>query len=77
MSNGYKKKKNNNQLANDENSIQEKKTSTYSYEKKKRLAKKISSLKRKQDMVKILEIIYEDNQNITENQMVYLCFSIN
>ena len=40
----------------------------YSYEKKKRLAKKISTLKRKQDMVKILEIISEDDANITENQ---------
>ena len=40
----------------------------YPYDKKKRLAKKISTLKRKEDMVKILEIIYEDNKNITENQ---------
>ncbi|ARF09825.1 hypothetical protein Indivirus_3_74 [Indivirus ILV1] len=40
----------------------------YPYEKKKRLAKKISTLKRKEDMVKILEIIYADNKNITENQ---------
>lgn len=42
--------------------------SSYPYEKKKRLAKKISTLKRKEDMVKILEIIYADNKNITENQ---------
>jgi len=41
---------------------------TYSYEKKKRLADKISKLKRKEDMVKIFEIIYQDNKNITENQ---------
>ena len=40
----------------------------YPYDKKKRLAKKISTLKKKEDMVKILEIIYEDNKNITENQ---------
>ena len=41
---------------------------TYSYEKKKRLAERISKLKRKEDMVKIFEIIYQDNKNITENQ---------
>lgn len=41
---------------------------TYSSDKKKRLADKISKLKKKEDMVKILEIIYEDNKNITENQ---------
>ena len=41
---------------------------TYSYEKKKRLAEKISKVKRKEDMVKIFEIIYQDNKNITENQ---------
>ena len=40
----------------------------YPYDKKKRLAKKISQLKKKEDMVKILEIIYADNKNITENQ---------
>lgn len=40
----------------------------YPYEKKKKLAKKISALKRKEDMVKVLEIIYADNKNITENQ---------
>lgn len=42
--------------------------SSYSYEKKKRLADKISKIKKKEDMVKVLEIIYEDNKNITENQ---------
>ena len=42
--------------------------SSYSYEKKKRLADKISKIKKKDDMVKILEIIYENNKNITENQ---------
>ena len=42
--------------------------SSYSYEKKKRLADKISKIKKKDDMVKVLEIIYEDNKNITENQ---------
>jgi len=41
---------------------------TYSYEKKKRLAERISKVKRKEDMVKIFEIIYQDNKNITENQ---------
>lgn len=40
----------------------------YSYEKKKKLADRISKLKRKQDMVNILEIIYQDNKDITENQ---------
>jgi len=41
---------------------------TYSYEKKKRLAERISKLRKKEDMVKIFEIIYQDNKNITENQ---------
>ncbi|QKF93762.1 bromodomain extra-terminal - transcription regulation [Fadolivirus algeromassiliense] len=41
---------------------------SYSHEKKKRLAEKISKLKKKEDMVKIMEIIYENNKNITENQ---------
>jgi Bromodomain extra-terminal - transcription regulation len=41
---------------------------TYSYEKKKRLADRISKLKKKEDMIKIFEIIYQDNKNITENQ---------
>jgi len=41
----------------------------YPYEKKKRLANKISKLKKKEDMIKILEIIYDDNkQNVSENQ---------
>ncbi len=41
---------------------------SFSHEKKKRLAEKISKLKRKEDMVRITEIIYEDNKEITENQ---------
>jgi hypothetical protein len=57
MSNGQNNKKQDGQSAN-----------VYSYDKKKRLAKKISTLKRKKDMVKILEIISEDDTNITENQ---------
>ena len=40
----------------------------YSYEKKKRLADKISKVKNEKDMLNMLEIIYEDNKNITENQ---------
>lgn len=41
--------------------------SCFSYEKKQILVKQISKLKKK-DMIKILEIIYADNKNITENQ---------
>lgn len=41
---------------------------TFTYEKKKKLADKISKLKRKEDIVKIFEIIYEQDQNVTENQ---------
>lgn len=41
---------------------------TFTYEKKKKLADKISKLKKKEDMVKIFEIIYEDNKNYTETQ---------
>jgi len=41
---------------------------SYSYDKKKRLADKIAKLKKKEDMIHILEIIYENNKNITENQ---------
>lgn len=41
---------------------------TYSYEKKKRLAERISKLKKKEDMVKIFEIIYQDDKNVSENQ---------
>lgn len=40
----------------------------FPHEKKKILAKKISNLRKKEDMVKVLEIIYADNKNITENQ---------
>ena len=48
---------------------------TYSHEKKKKLAEKISRQK-KEDMVKIMEIIYESNKNITENQNgVFLLFN--
>ena len=40
----------------------------FPHEKKKILAKQISNLRKKEDMVKVLEIIYSDNKNITENQ---------
>ena len=40
----------------------------YPSHKKKRLAERISKLKKKEDMIKIFEIIYQDNKNITENQ---------
>lgn len=40
---------------------------TYSHEKKRKLAERISK-SRKRDMVEIFKIIYEDNKNITENQ---------
>jgi predicted nucleotide-binding protein len=39
----------------------------YSHEKKKKLADKISKIKRKETLVKIFEIIYSDNKEITEN----------
>jgi len=41
---------------------------SFTYEKKKKLADKISKLKKKEDLVKIFEIIYEDNKNYTETQ---------
>jgi hypothetical protein len=41
---------------------------TYPHDKKKRLAERIAKLKRKEDMIKIAEIIRQDNKNITENQ---------
>lgn len=41
---------------------------TFTYEKKKKLADKISKLKKKEDIVKILEIIYEQDHSVTENQ---------
>ena len=41
---------------------------TFTYEKKKKLAEKISKLKKKDDIVKIFEIIYEQDQSVTENQ---------
>jgi hypothetical protein len=40
---------------------------SYSYEKRKRLADKISKIKRKEHLVKVLEIIYQDNKDISEN----------
>jgi hypothetical protein len=40
----------------------------FTYEKKKKLADKISKIKKKEELVKIFEIIYEDNKNITETQ---------
>lgn len=40
----------------------------YTYEKKKKLADKIGKLKKKEDMLHILNIIYDKNKNITENQ---------
>ena len=39
----------------------------YNYEKKKRLAEKISRIKKKKDLIKIFEIIYEENKQISEN----------
>ena len=41
---------------------------TFTYEKKKRLADKISKIKKKEDLVKIFEIIHNDNKNYTETQ---------
>lgn len=41
---------------------------TFTFEKKKKLADKISKLKKKEDLIKVLEIIYEYDQNITETQ---------
>lgn len=41
---------------------------TFTFEKKKKLADKISNLKRKEDIIKIFEIIYEHDKNITETQ---------
>ena len=40
----------------------------YSYSKKKKLADTISKLKRKEDMVNIMNIINENDVNITETQ---------
>lgn len=40
----------------------------FTYDKKRKLADKISKLKKKEDIMKIFEIIYEYDQNITENQ---------
>src|SRR3972149_7005518 len=40
---------------------------TYNFEKKKKLADKISKIKDKEDLVQIFDIIYSDNQSVTEN----------
>ena len=39
----------------------------YTHDKKKALASKISSIKRKEDLVNIFKIIYEENKSYTEN----------
>lgn len=39
----------------------------YTYEKKKRLANKISSIKKKEDLLNIFDIIYSDNKDVSEN----------
>lgn len=50
-------------------------TKKYTHDKKKRLADKISKLKKKSDLVKIFEFIYEENQDVTENNNgVFMCF---
>jgi hypothetical protein len=47
----------------------------YSYSKKKKLADMISKLKKKEDMINIVNIINENNVKITENQNgLYLFF---
>lgn len=43
-------------------------TKPYSYKKKQKLANIISKLKKKEDMINIMNIISEDKVNITENQ---------
>lgn len=43
-------------------------TKSYSYKKKQKLANIISKLKKKEDMINIMNIISEDKVNITENQ---------
>lgn len=42
--------------------------STYSYSKKQKLATELSKLKRKEDMINVMNIISKDDVNITENQ---------
>ncbi len=39
----------------------------YTHDKKKKLADKISKIKKKEVLVRIFEIIYSDNKDITEN----------
>lgn len=39
----------------------------FNYEKKKKLAEKISKIKKKDDLIKIFEIVYEENKHISEN----------
>jgi hypothetical protein len=41
---------------------------SYSYSKKQKLATSISKLKKKEDMINIMNIISKDDVNITENQ---------
>lgn len=41
--------------------------SQYTHDKKKKLAEKISKIRRKDIMIKIFEIIYADNKDITQN----------
>ncbi len=40
----------------------------YSHDKKVKLANRISKVKKKSDLLKIFEIIYEDNQSLTNNK---------
>lgn len=46
----------------------------YSYEEKKKLANKISKIKKKGDLVKIFQIIYGENQSVTENNNGFFMF---
>lgn len=39
----------------------------YTHDKKKKLADRISKIKKKEHMIKIFEIIYKENKSITEN----------
>jgi len=43
-------------------------TTKYDYSRKKRIADKISKISNKEDQVSILEIINEENKDITENK---------
>lgn len=42
-------------------------TSKFSHDKKKKLADRISKIKKKSDLEKIFEIVYEENKQVTEN----------